>query len=104
MDGYRDQNGRKLSEDGIDGAKTQYVRKKMNLKAKWTALGYKVGSKGAVVRWVQTRCNEILGTNYKVDGQYGKNTRNAVREVQKKLNLAVDGVAGYNTIQALFYN
>lgn len=103
-DGYKDEAGKSLAQDGIDGPNTQYVRKKMNLKAKWTVLGYKVGSKGVTVKWVQRRCNEILGTNYKVDGLYGKDTRAAVREVQKKLSLTVDGVAGYNTIQALFYN
>lgn len=103
-DGYKDQNGKALVIDGLDGPKTQYVRKQITLKAKWTVLGYKTGSKGSTVKWVQTRCNEILGTSIKVDGQYGKDTRNAVREVQKKLNLAVDGIAGYNTLQALFYN
>lgn len=103
-DGYRDASGNPLAKDGIDGPKTQYVRRKINLKAKRVGLIYKVGSQGVVVKWLQTRCNEILGTGLVVDGKYGSGTRKAVMQLQKKLGLAVDGIAGYNTIQALFYN
>ena len=91
-------------EDGIDGAKTQYVRMQIALKAKWTVLGYKVGSTGHVVEWYQGRCNEILGHAQKEDGKYGKTARNETLELQEKLNLKKDGIAGYNTLQALFYN
>lgn len=103
-DGYRDADGNKLVEDGKDGPKTRYVRKQINLKAKWTILGYKTGSKGSVVKWWQRRCNEILGEKQETDGLYGKNARKATLAVQKKLNLKEDGVAGYNSIQAVFYN
>lgn len=102
-DGYRYQDGNKLVEDGIDGPKTQYVRKKIALKAKQVNGVWQVGSTGELVEWVQTRCNEILGTSFKVDGKYGKDTRAAVIKLQKMLNLTVDGIAGYNTLQALFY-
>ena len=103
-DGYKGKNGKKLVEDGLDGENTQYVRKQINLKAKWTVLGYKVGSTGEVVKWWQRRCNEILGHAQKVDGQYGKTARSETLALQEKLSLKRDGVAGYNSIQAVFYN
>lgn len=103
-DGLKDGNGNELIEDGIDGQKTQYVRRRINAKAKKTTFGYKVDSRGSVVKWIQRRCGEILGVELAQDGLFGKDTRNAVIEVQKKLGLNVDGIAGYNTIQSLFYN
>lgn len=103
-DGYRDQNGNNLAEDGLDGAKTQYVRKQIVLKTKRVSLWNLTISYGKVVEWVQTRCNEILGTNLEINGEYDAATRKAVKELQDKLGLKVDGVAGYNTLQALFYN
>lgn len=103
-DGYRDKKGNPLALDGIDGACTQYARKQIALKANRVLMIYKVGSTGAVVRWLQNRLNEILGISLAVDGMYGKDTRAAVVQFQKKFNLAVDGVAGYNTLQACFYN
>lgn len=103
-DRYKDKNGNKLAEDGIDGVNTQYVRKQIILKAQKTLLSYKVGSSGAVVKWWQRRCNEILGHNQTVDGMYGKKSRNETILLQQKLGLAVDGIVGYNSIQAAFYN
>ena len=104
IDGYIDMDGKLLVEDGIDGLKTQYVRKQLNMKAKKVGFKWQSGFKGRVVEWFQTRCNEILGCNLKVDGFYGGDTRKACLELQRKLNLEEDGVAGYNTIQACFYN
>lgn len=104
LDGYLDSSEKKLVEDGKDGPKTQYVRRKINLKAKRSGLAWKTGSKGALVKYIQRRANEILGHNNKVDGCYGKDTRKEIMELQKKLNLKKDGIAGYNTIQAVFYN
>lgn len=103
-DGYRDQNGNPLVEDGKDGPKTQYVRRQINLKAKRVGILWRTGSTGSVVEWWQRRCNEILGHAQKVDGLYGKTSRSETIELQKKLNLSVDGVAGYNSLQAVFYN
>lgn len=103
-DGYRDADGKPLKEDGKDGPKTQYVRRQINLKAKWTVLGYKVGSTGHVVEWYQGRCNEILGHSQKVDGLYGKTAKSETEELQKKLNLKKDGIVGYDSIQSVFYN
>lgn len=103
-DGYKDKNGNKLAEDGIDGTNTQYVRKQMLLKAQKTILSYKVGSSGSVVKWWQRRCNEILGHSQTVDGLYGKTSRQETIALQTKLGLAQDGIAGYNSIQAVFFN
>ena len=63
-----------------------------------------VGSSGHVVKWWQTRCNEILGHAQDVDGLYGNVSRNETMALQRKLALKVDGIAGYNSIQAAFYN
>lgn len=103
-DGYRDQSGKKLEEDGIDGPKTQYVRKKIALQAKKKGLVYVAGSTGSLVAYHQRRCNEILGTSLELDKKFGPATREATIQLQKKLGLAVDGIAGYNTLQAEFYN
>ena len=103
-DGCKDMNGNRLAEDGMDGPKTQYVRRKIFLKAQRTLFSYKAGSTGAVVKWWQRRCNEILGHDQEVDGMYGKISRSETIALQKKLGLAMDGIAGYNSIQAVFYN
>ena len=103
-DGYLDEKGRKLDEDGIDGDNTQYVRKQILLRIKKEGSRYITISSGEVVRWVQTRCNEILGTKLDVNGEYDAETRNAVLKLQDKLNLEVDEIVGYDTIQMLFYN
>lgn len=104
LDGYRDQDGKKLDEDGMDGPKTQFVRRKILLRAQKTILSYKAGSKGEVVKWWQHRCNEILGHSQTVDGLYGPISMGETIALQQKLGLAVDGIAGYNSIQAAFYN
>lgn len=103
-DGYLDEHGRKLTEDGKDGKNTRYVRQQICLQAKRFGLTYKVGSTGEVVKWWQTRCNEILGHDQEEDGKYGKDARKETIAVQGKLNLVKDGKVGYNSIQAVFYN
>lgn len=103
-DGYRDADGKPLAEDGIDGAKTQYVRRQIALQAKKSGDRYVAGSTGAIVGWWQHRCNEVLGHNQTVDKRYGPTSRTETMAVQRKLSLKVDGIAGYNSIQALFYN
>ncbi len=55
-----------------------------------------------VVKWRQTRCNEILGHARDVDGLYGNVSGNETMDLQRKLALKVDGIAGYNSIQAAF--
>lgn len=103
-DGLRDMNGECLEEDGLDGPMTQYVRRQIALKAEKDGKGYSVGSTGRVVAWWQGRCNEILGHSQKVDGLYGKTSRRETLALQGKLHLEVDGIAGYDSIQAAFYH
>lgn len=103
-DGYLDQEGKKLVEDGIDGKRTQYVRKQINLRAKVKNSEWRVGSTGALVTWYQGRCNEVLDHEQAEDGMYGKISREETIELQNKFGLRIDGIAGYNTIQMLFYN
>ncbi|KAK1756648.1 hypothetical protein QBC47DRAFT_377351 [Echria macrotheca] len=58
------------------------------------------GAKGAGVREVQTACNECYGANLDVDGDYGSQTKAAVKAMQKKLGLKgndVDGIYGPQT-------
>jgi GH25 family lysozyme M1 (1,4-beta-N-acetylmuramidase) len=102
-DGYKDDNGNKLVEDGIDDPKTQYVRKAISLEAKFVNNKYKIGSTGEVVRWWQTRLNE-MGFVTKIDGKYGSQTRTKTLAMQRKYNLKRDGIAGYNSISTAFYN
>lgn len=104
LDGFGDFQGNLLVEDGIDGPKTQYARRQIYMKAKKVGLTWKSGFKGHVVEWFQTRCNEILECNIKVDGFYGADTRKACKELQHKTELEEDGIAGYDTIQICFYN
>lgn len=102
IDGYKDQDGKKLVEDGIDGIKTRYVRKKILLRAKNIDSKYVTGSTGELVIWWQTRLNE-MDYSTKIDGKFGKDTRRRTLQMQKKYNLVADGIAGYNTISSAFY-
>lgn len=104
LDGYRGGGGDALVEDGLDGPDTQFVRRQILLRARKTGEDYLVDSTGHVVKWWQGRCNEILGHRRAVDGKYGRITRADTLAMQRKCNLAVDGIAGYNSIQAAFYH
>lgn len=103
-DGYRDADGKPLAEDGKDGPKTQYVRRQIALKAKKSGKTYITGSTGHVVGWWQRRCNEILSHNQKVDEKFGKTARADTILVQGRLSLVKDGIAGYDSIQTVFFN
>lgn len=101
-DGIRDASDRTLVVDGIKGTNTTVAIKKVLLKAGTViADRYKVGSTGAVVKWVQHRLNELLGLNLTVDGKYGNDTRNAVLDWQTRNGLMVDGKAGTDTLSSL---
>jgi lysozyme len=99
-DGYRDADGNKLIEDGIDGPKTQYVRKKVVLKAR---LNLFVGSTGSLVSYWERRLTE-MGFAVEITGKFGKNNRAATIKCQKKLGCKADGCVGYNTLSQSFYN
>lgn len=84
-----------LVEDGVKGAKTEAVMKQYYLKN---------FTQNELVKWVQDRLvnhkHYSIG-NSGIDGKYGKDTENAVRQFQKDNGLIVDGKAGYNTISIL---
>lgn len=60
----------------------------------------RMGSKGARVRDLQTLLNRA-GFPVKVDGDYGKATRDAVKAFQRRYSVEVDGVVGPATQRAL---
>ncbi len=103
-DGYRDQSGSKLAEDGQDGPRTQYVRRRIALQRKRAKLLWTERSSGKVVEWLQGRLNEVLGVSLAITGEYDDATRAAVGQYQERYGLTKDYVAGYNTLQSLFYN
>lgn len=60
------------------------------------------GSKGKQVKLLQFLLNEIGHDAGKADGIFGSNTLAAVKAFQKASGLAVDGIAGKNTLNALW--
>lgn len=99
-----------LTADGICGRKT------------WSALGYTLspnynlnnqppqftpfrtirpGDSGDDVKFMQLYLNNIYSGNLVIDGQYGRLTTTAVRNLQIKMNLVVDGICGPQTWSAL---
>lgn len=60
------------------------------------------GSKGKQVKLLQFLLNEIGHDAGKTDGIFGSNTLAAVKAFQKASGLAVDGIAGKNTLNALW--
>lgn len=53
-----------------------------------------VGNSGSVVRHLQTSLRNCYGQAIAVDGVYGSQTANAVRNVQRFHGIGVDGVLG----------
>lgn len=104
LDGYSEKTiGEDLVEDGIDGPKTQAVRKPMLLMAQKTKTGWSTFSVGECVRWVQKRLTEMGIDCGTIDGYFGAKTRSAVMKFQRTNGLVEDGIAGYNTLTRLFY-
>ena len=60
----------------------------------------KYGSTGSNVKELQNLLNQN-GYNLEPDGVFGSKTQAAVRDYQQKNNLAVDGIAGVNTMGSL---
>ncbi|XDD46384.1 peptidoglycan-binding protein [Leptospira sp. WS39.C2] len=55
------------------------------------------GSSGTWVKLLQESVNDILKTKLETDGKFGSQTETAVRTLQKRGNLLVDGKVGPNT-------
>lgn len=58
---------------------------------------YKIGDRGAGVTDLQNKLNS-LGFDIAVDGQFGAETQGAVRAFQTARGIAVDGIAGPETL------
>jgi hypothetical protein len=86
---FQSNNG--LAVDGIVGPQT------------WSKLiiQVKINDHGTAVRAVQTLLKNKFGYNLNVDGIFGPETNNAVKDFQDDYGLAVDGIVGPNTWKAL---
>lgn len=79
-----------LKEDGVFGAKT---------KSKCPTV--KRGAKGNITLLIQAMLI-CRGYGLKLDGDFGSNTENAIKEFQKSHGLTIDGECGKNTFEKLF--
>ena len=61
----------------------------------------KIGSQGTEVRNIQTRLKAWGYYSYTVDGIYGWRTAEAVKKLQRKHGLVVDGIAGPRTLEKI---
>ena len=59
------------------------------------------GSRGDDVKKLQESLNQ-QGYSLSVDGIFGSQTQQAVQDYQRKNSLAVDGIAGTNTLGKLY--
>lgn len=66
-----------------------------------TVRDLKKGCKGDDVKELQKNLNTVLGAKLTVDGDFGKNTENAVKQFQTKYGLTVDGIYGKNSRAAM---
>jgi peptidoglycan hydrolase-like protein with peptidoglycan-binding domain len=53
------------------------------------------------VRAIQSMLNVLIGSQLKIDGNFGDNTFNAVRQYQSSRGLTADGIVGINTTNSL---
>jgi peptidoglycan hydrolase-like protein with peptidoglycan-binding domain len=102
----RDNNGNTLAEDGVLGRRTGEVIRKFQMAAGIVVDGIagkqtldaiylillkpllRVGLRGIAVRYLQYRLNITI------DGIFGNNTRNQVMKFQRNNGLAADGIVG----------
>lgn len=59
------------------------------------------GDRGSAVNILQLLLNNFHGYSIQVDGDFGPETENAVRDFQSSHNLTLTGVVNYATWQAL---
>lgn len=84
------QYGRRLSVDGIFGNNTYKA-----------CINVREGAKGNITWLIQAMlvCHSF---DISVDGVFGNATKNAIKELQKRNGLSVDGICGKNTFNKLF--
>ncbi len=92
---FQQANG--LEADGVVGRLTWY--KLNNLTPQASTL--RRGSYGAEVRYLQQKLYSKLYPVGTIDGIFGTNTENAVKEFQRENGLVVDGIVGKNTWAAI---
>jgi lysozyme len=73
----------------------------MDLKESIKMRAIKQGEFSQRVRAIQAMLNVLIGSQLKIDGNFGDNTLNAVRQYQASRGLTVDGVVGINTTNSL---
>lgn len=81
--------------DGIAGAQTQSILYANTLK---------FGNRGSQVARLQQELQNKRYYNGSIDGIYGKSTEMAVINFQKDNGLIIDGIAGKQTLKALYSN
>lgn len=64
----------------------------------------KFGDKGDIVKQVQSALNLYNGSGLAEDGAYGKDTKLAVQNLQRKLHISEDGIFGPQTAKGLLLN
>ena len=62
----------------------------------------RIGSRGDLVKALQTKLKELGYYTDSVDGEYGSSTAAAVKEFQRRNGLTADGVAGEKTLKKLY--
>ena len=84
------QYGRRLSVDGIFGTNTYNA-----------CINVREGAEGNITWLIQAMlvCHSF---DISVDGIFGNATKNAIKELQKRNGLSVDGICGKNTFNKLF--
>ena len=92
--GYTDENGNKLVEDGLPGKHTFISAGKCLVKR---------GAKGEIVKFIQKRLVKLGFScgSCGDDGDFGYGTLVAVQNFQAKRGLSHDGIVGQNTWKAL---
>lgn len=90
IQGFEDSNGNELIVDGVAG--------ELTLSACPTL---KIGTRGNITAWVQTRLHKLLNCDLANDGIFGEMTRQAVIEYQENMSLDGDGIVGKNTWRKL---
>jgi len=91
------QQANNLTADGVVGPKTWTALNNLNPEKKVL----KKGSIGTPVEYLQRKLYSKLYDVGTIDGIFGTNTENAVKEFQTENNLTVDGVVGPKTWTAL---